>query len=78
MKFAGASSVMRKLIQDLFTAKSLSVALVIEVGFIIGLYAGRNPLSAFQWGGAAMAMVGAVMFAAIVFTWPKPVPVENR
>jgi len=69
---------MWKTIQDLFTAKSLSVALVIEVGFIIGLYAGGNELNAFQWGGAALAMVGAVMFAALIFTWPQPALVNGR
>jgi len=69
---------MHKLISDLFTAKSLSVALVIEVGFIIGLYVGRHELSAFQWGGAALAMIGAVIFAAIVFAWPQPAIAGER
>ena len=69
---------MQKIIQDLFTAKSLSVALVIEVGFIIGLFAGGNEMNPFQWGGAAMAMIGAVLFAALVFTWPKPALVNGR
>ncbi len=65
---------MQTILKELLTARALSVALVIEVGFIIGVYAGRNELSAFQWGGAAMAVIGAVLLAAIVFGWPEAAP----
>ena len=70
---------MQKIIEDLFTARALSIALVIEVGFIVGLYAGRvGELSGFQWGGAAMTVTGSVLLAAIVHGWPPAEPVKAR
>lgn len=70
---------MQSILKELLTAKAMSVALVVEVGFIIGVFAGRTDMNAFQWGGAAMAVVGAVMLAAIVFSWPEPAkPADSR
>lgn len=69
---------MQKIVAELFTARALSVALVVEVGFIIGMFAARNDMNAFQWGGAAMAVIGAVLLAALVFTWPTPAPADGR
>jgi hypothetical protein len=63
---------MLKSIENLFTAKVLSVALVIEVGFIIGLYVGKTEaLSPLQWAGAGVALAGAALLAAMVHAWPK-------
>ena len=61
-----------KFLAFLVTAEFLSVALVIEVGFIVGAYAGRiGGLTAHQWGGAALAIVGSVLVAVMVHTWPR-------
>jgi hypothetical protein len=63
---------MLKLVEQLFTARILSIALVVEVGFIVGVYLGRTeqpgPL---QWAGAATALVGAALLAAMVHAWPE-------
>jgi hypothetical protein len=62
---------MFKSFEPFFTAKALSIALVIEVGFIIGLYVGKvEAMSPFQWAGEALAMVSAALLAAIVHGWP--------
>ena len=61
-----------KFLTQFFSAQFLSVALVIEVGFIVGAWAGRNDgLTAHQWGGAAMAIIGAVLVAVLIHTWPE-------
>jgi len=66
---------MPNLFEKLFTARMLSIALVVEVGFIVGIFVGRTPdLVPLQWGGAALALVGAAVFAAIVHSWPEPQP----
>lgn len=74
---------MSKLVETLFTARRLSIALVITVGFVVGLYAGRVELGPVQWAGAAAALVGAALLAAMVHAWPeltakKPAPVRAR
>lgn len=64
---------MTKFLEPMFTARILSIALVVEVGFIVGVYVGRTEtLTPPQWGGAALALVGAAVFAAIVHAWPEP------
>jgi len=66
---------MLKSITALFTARVLSVALVIEVGFIIGMYVGKTEtLNLLQWGGAGLALVGAALLAAIIHAWPDAKP----
>lgn len=63
---------MTNFLKQFFSAEFLSVALVIEVGFIVGAYAGRmGGMSAPQWAGAAMAIIGAVLVAVLVHTWPE-------
>jgi uncharacterized membrane protein YeaQ/YmgE (transglycosylase-associated protein family) len=51
------------------TAERLSAGLVYLVGSIVGCYAaqGMNPL---QWAGAVTAVIGSVLIAVIVRTWP--------
>ena len=64
---------MLKLIDKLFTARILSIALVVEVGFIVGIYVGRTEdLVPLQWAGAALALFGAAALAAIIHAWPEP------
>jgi hypothetical protein len=66
---------MLKSITSLFTAKVLSVALVIEVGFIIGLYVGKTEnLAPIQWAGAGLSLLGASLLAAMIHAWPQPKP----
>ena len=68
-----------RLLQMLINARVLAVALVLEVGFVIGLYAGTaTSLNALQWGGAGVALVGASLMAAMVFAWPEPSPVKAK
>lgn len=63
---------MPKFLEPMFTARILSIALVVEVGFTVGIYVGRaGTLAPLQWGGAALALVGAAVFAAIVHGWPE-------
>lgn len=63
---------MLKLVEQLFTARILSIALVVEVGFIVGVYIGRmQQLGPLQWAGAATALVGAALLAAMVHAWPE-------
>ena len=70
---------MPKILEILISARVLSVALVLEVGFVIGLYVGRaDSLNALQWGGAGLALVGASLMAAMVFAWPEPGPVKAK
>lgn len=75
---------MLKLIENLFTARILSIALVVEVGFIVGIYIGRvESLGPIQWAGAAVALAGAALLAAMVHAWPeqpagKPQPARVR
>ena len=70
---------MLKTITALFTAKMLSVALVIEVGFIIGLYVGKTEtLNLLQWSGAGLALVSASLMAAIIHAWPDVQPKPSR
>jgi uncharacterized membrane protein YeaQ/YmgE (transglycosylase-associated protein family) len=51
------------------TAERMSAGLVYLVGSIVGCYAARgmNPL---QWAGAVTAVIGAILVAVIVRTWP--------
>ena len=71
-------------IEKLFTARILSIALVVEVGFIVGVYVGRmEQLNPVQWAGAASALLGAALLAAMVHAWrdmqpKKPEPVRIR
>ena len=68
---------MPKILEILISARVLSVALVLEVGFVIGLYVGRaDSLNALQWGGAGLALVGASLMAAMVYAWPQAKPVK--
>jgi hypothetical protein len=68
---------MPKILEMLISAKVLSVALVLEVGFVIGLYVGKaDSLNAVQWGGAGVALVGASLMAAMVYAWPEAKPVK--
>ena len=68
---------MPKILETLLNARVLSVALVLEVGFVIGLYVGRaDSLNALQWGGAGVALVGASLMAAMVYAWPQAKPVK--
>ncbi len=68
---------MPKILEILISARVLSVALVLEVGFVIGLYVGRaDSLNALQWGGAGVALVGASLMAAMVYAWPQAKPVK--
>lgn len=75
---------MLKLVQSLFTARILSIALVVEVGFIVGIFVGRTEtLAPLQWAGAATALVGSALLAAMVHAWPaaaarKAEPVRVR
>ncbi|MBX7249839.1 MAG: hypothetical protein K1X35_12455 [Caulobacteraceae bacterium] len=63
---------MLKSIRSLFTARALSVALVLEVGFITGLYVGKTGvLSPLQWAGAGVALLGSSLLAAMVHAWPR-------
>lgn len=63
----------RKLLAQFFSAEFLAAALVVEVGFLVGAWAGRmdGALTPLQWAGGAMAIVGAVLTAVLVHTWPK-------
>ena len=66
---------MTKTITSLLTAKILSVALVIEVGFVIGLFVGKaETLNPLQWAGAGLALFGASMMAAMIHAWAEPKP----
>ena len=68
-----------KFLTQFFSAQFLSVALVIEVGFIVGAWAGRNDgLTAHQWGGAAMSIIGAVLVAVLIHTWPETDAANGR
>lgn len=68
---------MPKFLEVLLSAKVLSVALVLEVGFVIGLYVGKaDSLNALQWGGAGVALLGASLMAAMVYAWPEPKPAK--
>lgn len=70
---------MSKILEILISAKVLSVALVLEVGFVIGLYVGKtDSLNAVQWGGAGVALLGASFLAAMVHAWPEPKPAKAR
>jgi len=61
-----------KILEQLFTARILSIALVVEVGFIVGVYAGRaETMSPLQWGGAGLALAASAVFAAIIHAWPE-------
>ncbi|MBC6981505.1 hypothetical protein [Caulobacter sp. 17J80-11] len=51
------------------TAERLSALLVYVVGAIVGSYAAKG-MSPVQWGGSAMAVIGAILVAVIVRTWP--------
>lgn len=51
------------------TAERLSALLVYVVGAIVGSYAAKG-MTAVQWGGSAMAVIGAILVAVIVRTWP--------
>jgi hypothetical protein len=63
---------MIKSITSLMTAKVLSVALVIEVGFVIGLFIGKaDTLNPLQWAGAGLALFGASLMAAMIHAWPQ-------
>ena len=54
------------------TAERLSAVLVYVVSSIVGAYAARG-LTPLQWGGAAVAVIGSILIAVIVRTWPaKP------
>lgn len=56
-------------ILNVLTAERLSAVLVYVVGSIVGAYAARG-LSPLQWGGAAVAVIGSILIAVIVRTWP--------
>ena len=70
---------MPKFLVPLFTARILSIALVVEVGFIVGVFVGRTSnMIPLQWAGAALALLGAAVFAAIVHAWPEPQPAKAQ
>ncbi len=70
---------MPKILEILLSARVLSVALVLEVGFVVGVYVGRaESLNALQWGGAGLALAGASLMAAMVYAWPQSAPVKAR
>jgi hypothetical protein len=76
---APGPTVMLKLIETLFTARILSIALVVEVGFIVGVNLGRvEHLAPLQWAGAATALIGAALLAAMVHAWPEAPPAHVR
>jgi hypothetical protein len=52
------------------TAERLSVGLVYLMGSTMGAFAARG-MSLIQWGGAAVAVLGAILVAVIVHTWPS-------
>lgn len=51
------------------TAERLSVALVYLMGSTMGAFAARG-MTPMQWGGAIMSVLGAILVAVIVHTWP--------
>ena len=51
------------------TAENLSAGFVYVVGSIVGAYAARG-YTPLQWGGAAMAVIGAILIAVMVRMWP--------
>jgi uncharacterized membrane protein YeaQ/YmgE (transglycosylase-associated protein family) len=51
------------------TAERLSAGLVYLVGAIVGTFAARG-FTPLQWAGAATAIIGAILVAVIVRTWP--------
>jgi zinc transporter ZupT len=51
-------------------AERLSAALVYIVGSIVGAYAARG-FTPLQWGGAALAVIGSILVAVIIRTWPE-------
>lgn len=64
---------MPKILEVLISARVLSAALVLEVGFVIGIYVGKvGSLSPLQWAGAGVALGGASLMAAMVYARPEP------
>lgn len=59
------------------TAERLSVALVYLMGSTMGAFAARG-MSPLQWGGATMAVIGAIVVAVIVHTWPAKAKVKAQ
>jgi hypothetical protein len=55
---------------NIFTAERLSVALVYLMGSTVGAFAARG-MSPVQWGGAMMAVLGAILVAVLVHTAPE-------
>ncbi len=52
------------------TPERLSAALVYATGSILGAYAARG-LTPLQWGGGAIAVIGSILVAVLVRTWPQ-------
>jgi len=62
-------------LQALCTSERLSALLVYLVGAIVGTYAAKG-MTPLQWAGASMAVIGAILVAVMVRTWPKKAEVE--
>ncbi|HYF23243.1 MAG TPA: hypothetical protein VD929_07585 [Caulobacteraceae bacterium] len=62
-------------LQSLCTSERLSAFLVYAVGAIVGTYAAKG-MTPLQWAGASMAVIGAILVAVMVRTWPKKAEVE--
>lgn len=58
-----------------FDANILTAALVIVVSGLLGQYAAHG-ISLSQWAFGLLAVVGSILLAVIVRTWPKTQPVQ--